>query len=615
MLSLLLTITAGSFTSSAQQPADKGAKAQKPFAPPRARSKEFIDKLPPGIKEGASPEARAAWEKLTPEQREMVKERVHKAIEEAKAQAAEKRAEKVSRKTWKDIIKGKKDGTEVETTTFFTDKEGQFQQFKSLEREAVAPSSADSTAMAARARAGRLASANASAPNFYALAKDSSGKADNREQMSFAHPRMMPQQYSISPKTVDQFVADFYQAAFNRQPRPDESAQWSNSLAQAQAQSQADLIAAGQNMGRTLFQSQEYVNRYRSDRDYVYDLYKAFLQREPDQGGWDFWTGGVGRDGRAAVLEAFVVCDEYRNDLTLVYNAASFDADADQLPDHFEDRVADAFTPVYHISAYEVDQFATWMTAPGSNTQTLLQRLGQTPLSHYRVQPLGFDYDVNGQLMSVLRIDYLTLIDHDSGLVTGGACDYYPGLNSLQGMQAHDIDNERSAVLVAAPVWGYYYNQDPMAYSAYSYFTTAHEDTPVDKTRHYDYPYNPVPAGWHINLALSLYKHGTYAFNPDYMPILPDYVIYSALEGVEYFCNRMFMDGFGIEDILCLAAEYYLYGLFYDCAVERFFDQGGRFADRRINVGEPDHPINGADFIRDDTHKLYSRLVNLYPTF
>lgn len=151
--------------------------------------------------------------------------------------------------------------------------------------------------------------------------------------------------------------------------------------------------------------------------------------------------------------------------------------------------------------------------------QVLLQRYGQTPLIYYRVQPLGFDYNYYGQLVSVLRIDYLTLIDHDSGLVTGGDCDIFPGLNELEGMQAHDIDDERSVVLVAAPVYGYYFNQDPMAYSAYSYFTTAHENTLTDKTRYYDFPYNPIPAGLHINLALSLYKHGTYAFNPDYLPI------------------------------------------------------------------------------------------------
>ncbi len=109
----------------------------------------------------------------------------------------------------------------------------------------------------------------------------------------------------------------------------------------------------------------------------------------------------------------------------------------------------------------------------------------------------------------------------------------YPGLTALEGIQDHKIDNERSAVLVAAPVGDYSYNLDPWSYSGYSYYTAAHENTDVDKSRYYDFPTSPVPAGWHINLALSLSKHATYAFNPDYMTILPDYVIYSVIAGVE----------------------------------------------------------------------------------
>lgn len=40
---------------------------------------------------------------------------------------------------------------------------------------------------------------------------------------------------------------------------------------------------------------------------------------------------------------------------------------------------------------------------------------------------------------------------------------------------------------------------------------------------------------------------------------------------------------------------------FYGCAIDRFSDQGGMFADanRRINVGELNRPINGSGFIQD----------------
>ena len=280
------------------------------------------------------------------------------------------------------------------------------------------------------------------------------------------------------------------------------------------------------------------------------------------------------------------------------------DADADGLPESFENSVADSFTPFYHVSAYETDNFATFVNSP---TQTVAQRLGPNPFSHFGVKPLGFAYNYWGQLVSVLRIDYLTLWDHDSGIVTGGNCAAFPGLTDITGAigQGHEFDNERSAVLVAAPVSSYTYNLNPSAYSAYSYYTAAHEFAPNDKSAYADFPTNPIPAGWHIHLALALSKHSTYTFNPDYLPLAPDYAIAGALAAVDYYCYRSVFDyDFGWNDLACLAAQYYINGLLFECAVERFFDQGGRYADTRINVGDPNHPLNGATFIQDNTHGL-----------
>jgi hypothetical protein len=118
----------------------------------------------------------------------------------------------------------------------------------------------------------------------------------------------------------------------------------------------------------------------------------------------------------------------------------------------------------------------------------------------------------------------------------------------------------------------------------------------------------------HIHLALSLSKHATYTFNPDYLSLIPDYVIIPALTALEYACYESTFN-FDLEwsDLYCLASMYYVNGLFFGCAVERFVDQGGSFAQTRINVGEPNQPINGAYFIQDNTQRsayLYSKLVN-----
>jgi hypothetical protein len=45
----------------------------------------------------------------------------------------------------------------------------------------------------------------------------------------------------------------------------------------------------------TLFESAEYAARNRSNHDYVYDLYKTYLMRDPDQGGWDLIDSEFGR--------------------------------------------------------------------------------------------------------------------------------------------------------------------------------------------------------------------------------------------------------------------------------------------------------------------------------
>ena len=283
------------------------------------------------------------------------------------------------------------------------------------------------------------------------------------------------------------------------------------------------------------------------------------------------------------------------------------DGDADGLDDGFEDGVADAFTPVYHVSngEYPWTGFARFADAPNQVTVSVRSNPPVPPISDFRVQPLGFGYDSSGQQVSVLRLDYLTLWNWDDGLVISGACiaDLYflagwVGFSAgliLDGLQAHEFDNERSAVLVAAPVTEpWVFNQNPGAYSAYSFYTAGHEGTFTDTSAYY-FPSQPVPAGLHINLGLSLSKHATYTFNPDYLPLLPggfQAFVYSTID-------FLWFSGIITDYWLYLALLGIADGLFYFCFVEHFIEMGGWFADPRVNVGEPGHPINGSSFIAD----------------
>jgi RHS repeat-associated protein len=112
---------------------------------------------------------------------------------------------------------------------------------------------------------------------------------------------------------IDQFVKNFYQATLARQPNASELQSWTDQLRQAYYQGQSQLLSVARYMGRQIFKSPEYIARNRDDHWFAYDLYKAYLQREPDQQGWDFWTAQVTANGRDNVRIAFEVCDEFIN--------------------------------------------------------------------------------------------------------------------------------------------------------------------------------------------------------------------------------------------------------------------------------------------------------------
>ncbi len=64
-------------------------------------------------------------------------------------------------------------------------------------------------------------------------------------------------------------------------------------------------------MGRQLFKSPEYANRNRDNHWFVYDLYWAYLQRDPDSGGWSGWENAVTTIGRDAVRAGFEQSTEF----------------------------------------------------------------------------------------------------------------------------------------------------------------------------------------------------------------------------------------------------------------------------------------------------------------
>ena len=213
----------------------------------------------------------------------------------------------------------------------------------------------------------------------------------------------------------------------------------------------------------------------------------------------------------------------------------------------------------------------------------------------------------------------MTLWDHDSGLVGGFGC----GLAALflNGILNHPLDDERSALLVAAPAPDGVFNTDPNAYQSVSLYTAAHENTFVDHSEYHDFPTSPMPANYHVPLWSSLQKHSTYTFDPDWLPILEIYLQIIVWQYIDYyfgygcegwFPGDTFWEDYGFSQ-MCDDQYYYVYYevyfLVYTCAVERFHsgstDGIVSLASTRINVGEPAHPINGSTFIQDNSSSAF----------
>jgi len=118
-------------------------------------------------------------------------------------------------------------------------------------------------------------------------------------------------------KSLSQFVKDFYQGTLKRQPYPNELSQWTTTLTQAQLQGQAMLLDAAQDLGTALFTGSEYLALNTSPAQYITDLYAGYLQRAPDQQGYDFWWGVLnGGETRENVRRGFALSTEFQNNAT-----------------------------------------------------------------------------------------------------------------------------------------------------------------------------------------------------------------------------------------------------------------------------------------------------------
>jgi hypothetical protein len=148
--------------------------------------------------------------------------------------------------------------------------------------------------------------------------------------LAVALPPTASMQQPQGPRSIEEFVERAYLGAYNRLPNCFERENGYNTIAATAPNSQARLDAAKRFVATLFMTNSSYdmpphvyvqtsaysaINPADSgrQREFVTDLYQAFLQREPDTPGLDFWTNEVHLHGRKQVIRAFELSIEFES--------------------------------------------------------------------------------------------------------------------------------------------------------------------------------------------------------------------------------------------------------------------------------------------------------------
>lgn len=114
-----------------------------------------------------------------------------------------------------------------------------------------------------------------------------------------------PNVFAAEETGVEGFVERLYTIALNRASEPDGKAFWVKQL--------KDKTMTGAEVAHGFFFSKEFTDADLSNGEYVTRLYKTFMDREPENEGFDFWTTGLfsGTLTRESTFQGFIESDEW----------------------------------------------------------------------------------------------------------------------------------------------------------------------------------------------------------------------------------------------------------------------------------------------------------------
>lgn len=152
-------------------------------------------------------------------------------------------------------------------------------------------------------------------------------------RFEFGQPRM------TARYTPGNFVDMTWAETFDRQATDEEWQMWTERLEQAKAQGQPQLLAEAKTLERERFLSQEYIARNRTDEEFISDVFRSYLLREPTGKEMNDWLEVISSysttspDNRALFLAEFENIQEFAD---LIYSLV--DEHAPQLCDLGEEQ-------------------------------------------------------------------------------------------------------------------------------------------------------------------------------------------------------------------------------------------------------------------------------------
>ncbi len=226
---------------------------------------------------------------------------------------------------------------------------------------------------------------------------------DSEKQTRRAHARRR-----VSPPLLyeDQFIQNFFSLVLLRSATSEETTYWNYLLRACYNQNQTSLKLAAIELGTTLFESASYAARNRDAHGYVYDLYKTYLMREPDAGGWSTWEAVVSTHGREYVRRGFEESGEFATLLASISLSGSAGTSAASL---ITARVEPRNQPGNGMLSRDARWSVPLLSLPGRNGLNLGLALAYSSMVWTRSGPYFYFDEDNGFPSPGFRLGFPTV--------------------------------------------------------------------------------------------------------------------------------------------------------------------------------------------------------------